>query len=201
MFALRCIVCAIAFLGSVATAWADGSCPFTANDQIAGLIQSNMQTIDSMRAAAQSCTTQSHPPPIVVPGAPSTAADLATVKSTYSAWLNEVALAIWQYSPPPVNIRPPPLTTPTPPGPPSDMPSNYAATSSAASQNMSAYLQNCPGAFSQPNCGTDVNCQRGQAEAVNFQAVGEGLLSLLKNCPEAIRKMAYDELTGHHDWN
>ena len=189
------VVCAF---GSSATE-ADDACPFTTDEAIVAVIQTNLQTIEGKRLAAESCSAQTpRPSPISIPGAPAPTT-LQTLKDSYNAWLTEVAYTIRTYAPPPVQVFQPPSVSPPPP--PSDLPSEYLALARDAGA-IDQYLSSCLGGGPKPpDCGTDVNCQRGEAEASGFFQVGQSLVTRFKSCSVAIRKKAYDELMSHHSWN
>ena len=124
---------------------------------------------------------------------------LQTVKDRYNAWLSEVAYSIRSYVPPPVQVFRPPSVTPPPP--PIDLPKEYSALATEA-RSIDQYLAGCAGGpVNSPDCGSDVNCQRGMATANSFFLVGQSLVSRFKGCSAAIRKKAYDELMNHHSWN
>jgi hypothetical protein len=111
-------------------------------------------------------------PTIPVPGVP-------TAKSSYQAWLGSASSGIAS----------------------GGLGSDYAAVATSA-QSLEGFLQSCPGGgLHLPDCGTDVNCQRGQTAALSFAVTGERMVGRFKGCPAAIRQKASDELYSHHSWN
>lgn len=122
----------------------DDTCLFRTDDAIAQVIAFDMKTLDSERAAAQACSTQKGATPLFPPAGtgaltrPTGPVPTATdVRTAYRAWLGSAANAIVGGG------------TPDP-------------SASSAAQGINQYLQACPGGFHRPDCGTDVNCQRGE---------------------------------------
>jgi hypothetical protein len=165
---------------------ADESCLSTTDQAISDVMAHDMKVLDAQRTAAAACSTHSPSPPLFPPTGPGTipmpttaVPDAATVKSSYQAWLSSVATGITSGS----------------------LGSNYQ-TVAASAQGIDRFVHSCPGGgVGLPDCGTDVNCQRGQAAASSFTDVGERIFGQFKGCPAAIRQKASDELYSHHRWN
>src|SRR5262249_38710605 len=145
--------------------------------------------LDAKRTAAQACiTTPTASPGLVttpgitgpINGSVSTQMSLppaaSDVKAAYEAWLGSAASAVAEGGAP-------------------------DPTASTTAQQIDRYLQNCPGGFHLPDCGTDVNCQRGEWAMGNFAQVGAQLAQRFQGCSDQVRRKAHLELSAHHDWN